>query len=199
MSEKYRHYEKAIGGEAQVGAEGLERKLGAEKNERAEQSHENTEHRLEQARKSVEQEAISRENVDATQAEQSQKDTTEVRWWSSELKEQTLERTLTSVRKRLSAPERKLSQFIHIRAVETASDAAGKTIARPSGLLVGSICAFIGSIVSYLLARRIGGELSASVSLLFFVGGFVIGIVGEAVLFAYRKAKLKRATAKATK
>ena len=199
MSEKYRQYEKALGAEKHIGTEGLERKLASEVNERAERGAENSHERIEAARKSVEQEAISRENVDAALSEQSQKDTTEVRWWSSELKAQTLDRTLSSVRKRLSTPEKKLSQFIHIRAVETISDATGKTIARPSGLLIGSICAFIGSLVSYVVARRIGGELSPSVGLIFFVGGFAIGILGEAIVFAYRKTKLRRSLSKASK
>jgi gas vesicle protein len=166
--------------------------LGREVNERAKNSIENSTERAENARNEIESQAALSKETAGVLAEKSDADTTEVRWWSSELKSQTLDRTLSRVRRRLSKPERSFSKVVHQKTVETVSDATGKTIARPSGILVGSICAFIGSLIAYLVARRVGGELSSSIGLVFFVGGFVLGIVGESLIFLFRKYRLKK-------
>jgi gas vesicle protein len=166
--------------------------LGREVNERAKNSIENSAERAKNARNEIENQAAFSKEAAGALAEKSDADTTEVRWWSSELKSQTLDRTLSRVRRRLSKPERSFSKVVHQKTVEAVSDATGKTIARPSGILVGSICAFIGSLIAYLVARRVGGELSPSIGLVFFVAGFVIGIVGESLLYVYRKYRLKK-------
>lgn len=166
--------------------------LGSEVNERAKNSIENSAERAENARNEIENHAAYSKETAGVLAEKSDADTTEVRWWSSELKSQTLDRTLSRVRRRLSKPERTLSKVVHQKTVEAVSDVTGKTIARPSGILVGSICAFIGSLIAYLVARRVGGELSPSIGIIFFAGGFVVGIVGETLVYVFRKYRLKK-------
>ena len=107
--------------------------------------------------------------------------TADVRWWSKELGSQTFERTLISVRRKLSAPEKQLSKFIHKPVVEKVSDISGKTIARPSGILLGGIFSFVGSLVVYLLARHIGGELRYSIFAATFVAGYLLGLIVELI------------------
>ena len=85
----------------------------------------------------------------------------DVRWWSKELGRQTFDRTLTSVRRQLSAPEKQLSKFIHKPVIEKTSDFVGKTIARPSGILLGGIFSFIGSL-GFILLPDTSAEKSAT-------------------------------------
>lgn len=167
-------------------------KLSNEVNERAKNSIENSLKRAENARNAIENQALFSKETTGVLAEKSDADTTEVRWWSSELKSQTLDRTLSRVRRRLSKPERSFSKVVHQKSVEAVSDATGKTIARPSGILVGGICAFIGSLIAYLVARRVGGELSPSIGIVLFAGGFIIGIAGETLIYIVRKYRLKK-------
>lgn len=105
----------------------------------------------------------------------------DVRWWSKELGHQTFDRTLSSVRRQLSAPERQLSKFIHKPVVEKISDFGGKTIARPSGILLGGIFSFIGSLGVYLIARHLGGELRYSIFAATFIGGYALGLIIELI------------------
>lgn len=104
-----------------------------------------------------------------------------VSWWSKELSVQNFDRTLASVRRKLSPPERQFSKLVHKPAVEKTSDVLGKTIARPSGILFGGIFSFVLSLGAYLLARHLGGELHYSIFSLTFVGGYVFGLFVELV------------------
>lgn len=108
-------------------------------------------------------------------------DSSDVRWWSKELGRQNLDRTLSSVRRSLSVPEKQLSKFIHRPIIEKVSDVGGKTIARPSGVLLGGIFSFIGSLGVYVLARHIGGELRYSIFAVTFVFGYMLGLIVELV------------------
>ena len=113
-----------------------------------------------------------------------------IRWWSSELRAQALDRTLSSVRNRLNGSDKQLSKFIHQPVVEKVSDIAGKTVVRPSGILFGGLFSFLGSIGAYLLAKHLGGELHYSIFAVCFIGGFVIGLFVELL---WRVVHLKRA------
>lgn len=103
----------------------------------------------------------------------------DVRWWSKELGKQTFDRTLTSVRRHLTTPEKQLSKFIHRPLVEKISDFGGKTIARPSGILLGGIFSFVGSLGVYLIARHLGGELRYSIFAATLIGGYLLGLIVE--------------------
>lgn len=128
-----------------------------------------------------EAEPVTKETI-SKQAETETLDSTgDVRWWSKELGRQTFDRTLTSVRHKLSAPEKQLSKFIHRPVVEKISDFGGKTVARPSGILLGGIFSFVGSLGVYLLARHLGGELRYSIFAATFIGGYLLGLIVELV------------------
>lgn len=101
-----------------------------------------------------------------------------------ELKNMAYQRTLKRTQRQLSAPSRAFSKVVHHPAVEATSEIASKTIARPSGILAGSIAAFIGSSIFLWIARHYGYEYNYFLLALLFVGGFFIGLLVELGLFA---------------
>lgn len=137
---------------------------------------------LNEARAAIEKAGTSSKELSDKQSEfEKNDDSSDVKWWSKELGLQNLDRTLSSVRHSLSTPEKQLSKFIHKPVVEKISDLGGKTIARPSGILLGGIFSFIGSLGVYLLARHMGGELRYSIFAVTFVLGYILGLMIELV------------------
>lgn len=108
---------------------------------------------------------------------------------TQELKQQTWNRGITRIRKQLSAPSRAFSKVIHQPVVDSVSRVSEKTVARPSGLLTGAICAFIGSSAFLWIARHYGFTYNYFLFILFFAGGFVVGLVIEALMSLLRKSK----------
>jgi hypothetical protein len=98
-------------------------------------------------------------------------------------------RTLQSVQKRESIPERMLSRVMHNTAVDTLSTVAEKTVARPSGLLVGGVFAFLGSSTFLYIAKHYGYEYNFLLFALFFAGGFAVGLVLELVYRVIKRQK----------
>lgn len=115
----------------------------------------------------------------------------DVRWTSTELLNQTYQRSMNSVRNSLQNHERNLSKVIHNPVVEKASDLASRSIARPTGILFGSVFSFVGSLFGYLLARRLGGELPYSIFAILFIGGFCLGLIFELAIYIYKIKKRK--------
>lgn len=106
-----------------------------------------------------------------------------------ELKQQTWSRTMTRVRKHLSAPNRAFSKVIHQPAVNALSEVGGKTVARPSGLLMGGLCAFLASSVVLWMAKYYGFAYNYLLFLIVFAGGFALGLVLEFVFWIFRRKK----------
>lgn len=106
-----------------------------------------------------------------------------------ELKQMSWDRTMVRVRKQLSAPNRVLSKVIHQPAVNAVSEVGAKTVARPSGLLFGGICAFVGSSFFLYFAKHYGFRYNYLMFALFFVGGFFLGLVLELVTWPLRRKK----------
>jgi len=96
-----------------------------------------------------------------------------------DLKKQKYSRTLQSIRKDLSVPERAFSKVVHNKVVDSLSAGAEKTVARPSALLAGSVCAFIGSSVFLYIAKHYGYEYNFLLFVIFFASGFVLGLFVE--------------------
>jgi hypothetical protein len=96
-----------------------------------------------------------------------------------ELKQITLRRELQQIRRQLPVPQRLLSKAIHQPVVRVASEAAGKTVSRPSGLLGGGLVAFLGTTSYLYLARHIGFTYNYLVFLLLLAGGFILGLALE--------------------
>lgn len=101
---------------------------------------------------------------------------------NKDLKAIKYKRTLQSVQKDLSKPERVLSKIMHNPAVDTASEALGKTVARPSGMLTGAIFAFVGSSAFLWISKHYGYTYNFLLFVLFFAGGFAVGLLVEAGL-----------------
>jgi hypothetical protein len=93
-----------------------------------------------------------------------------------DLRQVTLNRELQYIRRKLSAPQRTLSRVIHQPVVRVVSEAAGKTVSRPSGLLGGGLVALLGTSSYLYMARHIGFTYNYFVFLVLFVGGFAVGL-----------------------
>ena len=77
-----------------------------------------------------------------------------------------------------------MSRIIHQPAIDAASEATAKTIARPSGILGGGICAFAGSLFFLYFAKHDGFHYNYLLFLVFFIGGFAIGLLFEVLVWA---------------
>lgn len=115
-----------------------------------------------------------------------------MRWVSRELKTQAHNRILSSVRNHLSPTQKSFSKVIHKPVVENTSEILGKTVARPSGILLGSIFSFTGSLVAYLIARKLGGEIKHSVFYMLFLIGFSLGLLIEIIWTFISKKKSQK-------
>ncbi len=98
---------------------------------------------------------------------------------SSAAKSTAINRSLKNLRQQESLPEKTLSKVIHQPVIRVLSEGAAKSMTRPSGLLGGGLLAFIGSVSYFVLAKYIGFQYNYSISFLFFVGGFLIGLALE--------------------
>ena len=93
-----------------------------------------------------------------------------------------LKQSLTQVRSELPRTSRVLSKIVHQPALKAASDVGAKTVTRPSALLGGGFFAFIGSLAYLFMASHIGFRYNYTLFLLFFAGGFVVGLLLELVV-----------------
>ncbi len=98
------------------------------------------------------------------------------------VQQQALFRLLNNVRQHLPATQRLLSKVVHQPTVDTLSEIGSKTAARPSGILGGGICAFIGSLVFVYYAKHIGFSYNYALFFVLFIGGFGIGLIIELLL-----------------
>lgn len=87
--------------------------------------------------------------------------------------------TMHHVRKELPKTERAFSKVIHQPVVEKTSEFVGKTVARPSGVLGATIAGFIGLLLVFGVAKRVGFALSGSELPLLLGIGLIAGLVVE--------------------
>lgn len=148
--------------------------------------HEHAE-KLEDIRSTAEREAASSEETiqEKLKAESSESD--QSLYVNRELKDMAYARTLKRARSRLPAPARAFSKVVHQPVVEAVSEVAGKTVARPSGVLAGGIVAFIGSSGFLWISKHYGYEYNFLLFALLFVGGFFIGLLIELLIRLVRK------------
>jgi len=100
------------------------------------------------------------------------------------LKAHAYEQSLKRLQKKLSKPDRALSKVVHNKTVEAISGVGASTVARPSGVLGGSICAFVGSVLLLYMARHYGFRYNYLLLFILFVGGFMLGSLIELVVWA---------------
>lgn len=185
MSEKLQHTEK--GPEHIRSAESREQESRVQErlNERAEEAVDNKEKVPELSREAKE-EALPAEATRISEAKGGEPDQQFV---GRELKSMTFQRSLTRIRRKLPLPDRTLSKVIHQPVVEAISQAGEKTIARPSGVLGGSIFAFLGSSLFLWASKRYGFRYNYLLFVVFFVGGFALGLVLELLVYLARRKK----------
>jgi hypothetical protein len=106
-----------------------------------------------------------------------------------ELKDLAYSRILTRTRKRLPLADKWLSKAIHQPVVDKLSQAGEKTIARPSGVLGGSLFALVGSSTLLYTAKHYGFRYNFLAFFLMFILGFGFGLLAELALFAFRKSR----------
>jgi len=107
---------------------------------------------------------------------------------NKQLKDMAYSRALVRTRKHLSAPSRLFSKAIHSKALDKPSEAIGKTIARPSGMIGGAVFALVGSSLLLWITRNYGYEYNYLAAILLFAAGMVVGITIEG-LFKLKKRK----------
>lgn len=91
------------------------------------------------------------------------------------------------IQNKLPVAERALSKFAHQPAVSAVSEVSSKTVTRPSGLLGGGLMAFVGSLAYLLLANHVGFTYNYLLFVIFFVGGFVVGLIFELLAHTIRR------------
>jgi hypothetical protein len=99
------------------------------------------------------------------------------------LKANAYEQTLKRVQHKLSKPNRALSKVVHNKSVEAVSNVGAATIARPSGILGGSICAFLGSLILLYSSKHYGFRYNYLLFFLLFIAGFMIGSLIELLIW----------------
>jgi hypothetical protein len=143
-------------------------KVEADKHLEAEQQHS-----AEQALARAKQEAISGKDMSVEKTRQAATHGTSP-LVDRELRRLMFKRTLVSVQKQLSAPSRAFSKVVHNPAIDRASAAAEKTVARPKGILVGGLAAFIGCLYTLYLAKHYGFRYNLLLFIILFVTGYVV-------------------------
>lgn len=100
---------------------------------------------------------------------------------SPKQKDASFKRTMRDIQSGMPAPSKAFSKFIHNPAIENTSDVLGRTIARPTSILYGSVCAFAVMLSVYLLAKHNGFRLSGSEFIILFAIGWFIGLFADMI------------------
>jgi hypothetical protein len=151
-----------------------------EKAEKAKNSHAEN---LKNIREQIEKEATSSKEKPAEGEQKSEPDATNTYWYSKEYRDLAFKQLMGKVRHHLTPTEKLTSKVMHQPLVERVSEVGAKTVARPSGVLVGSIFSFVASLVTYFFAKQNGYDMTYGIFAVSFVGGFLLGLVIE---FSYK-------------
>jgi hypothetical protein len=104
-----------------------------------------------------------------------------------QLKDMAYSRALVRTRKHLSVPAKMFSRVIHSKILDKPSEAIGKTIARPSGMVGGAVFAFFGTSLLLWTTKKYGYEYNYLAATLLFIIGMIFGIVTESLLKLLKK------------
>lgn len=157
----------------------LERiKKSAEAKNEAEQQH-----MAEVARDKAEHEAISGKDVSVEDKKDSKASGNSGFAVEKNLKATAYKKQLERIRDHLSPTERTFSKFTHAKVVDKTSNVMAKTVARPTGILGGAVCALIGSVIALYTAKHYGFTYNYLLFLALFVGGYLIGSSIELLLW----------------
>lgn len=183
MSEKHPlHHEHSKNHEHAAELKEIERKSHEKSAEKAKDAAHEHKGNIENIRESIEKEALTSETSKGREKHSPKHEKDQSRYVSKELVDESYRRTLNRTRQHLSSPEKAFSKFIHNSVVDSVSELASKTVARPSGILAGGIFAFLGSSVFLWIARHYGYEYNFLLFAVLFLGGFFFGLLCEAII-----------------
>lgn len=141
--------------------------------------------RAEKSRENLEKirEAAKAEAVESTQFKHEKPttndDTNSLVGTQHDLKKTAYERTLKNIRRHLSKSARSFSKFVHNPVVDTVSTVSANTVGRPSGVLGGSIFAFLGSLGLLYYSKHYGFQYNYLFLFMLFIAGFTVGALVE--------------------
>ncbi len=145
---------------------------------KAEASPEHTDDALETLRHNIETQAFSSKEV-AVGEKQESSNASHSFAAHKQLKVDAYKRGLKHIQSRLHGPDRVFSKVVHQDKIDKLSGLAGQTVARPSGILAGGLCALIGSSIALYMARHYGFRYNFSVFIVLFIGGYFLGLLLE--------------------
>lgn len=141
---------------------------------------------IENIKKSIEAQAISKNNYNVGEKETKQPHAYRV---TKHIKQNAYQRTIKQTQKHLNKSERAFSKAIHNPVVEQISEVGAKTVARPSGILFGGLFSFIFSLLTLIISKRSGFKYNYLIFILVFVGGYFCGLLIELVYRSLRSKK----------
>lgn len=143
------------------------------------EKHQNGEH-MDAIKKTVESQAVSGKEM--MPSESAANNAPQDGYINRELKDMAFRRTLKNTRRHLGAPSQLVSKVIHQPVVERVSEVASTSIARPSGIIGGGLCAVTGSFLLLWLTKKYGYEYNYLMFIIFMATGFVLGLFVELML-----------------
>jgi hypothetical protein len=141
---------------------------------------------IESIRHGIEKQALSVETINQNQ-EAANDQPVYHQHITKQIKAQTYKITLSNVQKNLPKWQASFSKIIHQEKIESISEIGAKTIARPSGILTGSLIALMGGVLIVLVANRVGFSITPFVFIVLFAFGYLLGIVLELVFKSLKK------------
>ena len=147
-------------------------------------------HSAEIARDIVDHEALNKEEL--IKHDSPDKEARNQVFLTSQVRRQSFNSTMRSVRKKLPKVEATFSKVIHNNTIDKVSEIASETVGRPSAIFGGSIAAFLGLLIIYWFARRNGFQLSGYEFILLMITGMLAGIVVEICFTLFKKIISKR-------
>lgn len=184
MSEQHRgHQERQESLVDDHEAKKRQNELLKEAQEKAEKAKNDHAENLNKIREEVEKESTSSKEMTHKELQEEEPDAGNSYWYSKEYRDLAFKQLLGKVRGHLNGREKLASKVIHQPLVERVSEVSSKTVARPSGVLTGSIFSFITSLVTYYFAKQNGYDMTYGIFIASFVGGFLLGVIAE---FSYK-------------
>lgn len=160
-------------------------KLGEKLSKKAEKAsaEHSPETEKEAARESIEKHAISsKEQRPGGSEEKSQKEPV-----TRGHKKITYRATMKRVESKLPKYQRTFSKIINNDTVDAVSAVTAKTVARPSGILGGSLAAFLGLALVTFYANRLGFDVSPAFFIVLLFIGWFAGLLTELVYNAVKR------------
>lgn len=183
MSEKINHAPEALPRHSETETTKHE---NAASHEQANKKHEHLE-KIDEIRRTAEAQSLKAGELEVDSQE---KATDSPRpYVDRQLKTMAYSRLLIRARKQLNPLERPLSRLIHQPIVDNISEAAAKSIGRPSAILGGGIAALVGTAAYYYMAKHYGYEYSYFVFIALLAAGFLSGLLTELLLKTLRRSR----------